>query len=203
MVPNHVPLVLAIYHSKGTTYKREHKLYGCQNCWQAEVSCSSPKPISVATIETSHITLYANSDGHFNVTSIINDKGSIRFYTISSGYRGNHGHHKQWWSKTTWYNPPPPRRGEPITIVTANGTSAAYKVKLDMFEGPLDLLLYLIKKEEVDIINIPVAKITKQYLEYVQLTSYLKIYLKQLSNFLIKYYLLLLKLIYLLHLSTL
>lgn len=38
-----------------------------------------------------------------------------------------------------------------------------------MYEGPLDLLLYLIKKEEVDIINIPVAKITKQYLEYVQI----------------------------------
>ncbi|MFB3080349.1 MAG: aspartyl protease family protein [Nitrosomonadaceae bacterium] len=79
MVPNHVPLVLAKYHSEGTTYQREHKLYGCQNCWQAKVSCSSPKPISVATIETSHITLYANSDGHFNVTSIINDKGFIRF----------------------------------------------------------------------------------------------------------------------------
>jgi len=44
-----------------------------------------------------------------------------------------------------------------------------YKIKLDMYEGPLDLLLYLIKKEEVDIINIPVAKITNQYLEYVQI----------------------------------
>ncbi|MDD5437200.1 MAG: segregation/condensation protein A, partial [Candidatus Omnitrophica bacterium] len=32
-----------------------------------------------------------------------------------------------------------------------------YKVKLDMFEGPLDLLLYLIQKEEVDIYDIPIA----------------------------------------------
>lgn len=43
-----------------------------------------------------------------------------------------------------------------------------YKVKLDVFEGPLDLLLYLIKKEEVDIYDIPVAKITDQYLEYLE-----------------------------------
>jgi len=43
-----------------------------------------------------------------------------------------------------------------------------YKVKLDVFEGPLDLLLYLIKKEEVDICDIPVAKITDQYLEYLE-----------------------------------
>jgi len=44
-----------------------------------------------------------------------------------------------------------------------------YKVKLEIFEGPLDLLLYLIKKEEVDIYDIPIEKITKQYLEYLDL----------------------------------
>jgi segregation and condensation protein A len=44
-----------------------------------------------------------------------------------------------------------------------------YKVKLDVFEGPLDLLLYLIQKEEVDIYDIPIAKITDQYLEYLEL----------------------------------
>ena len=44
----------------------------------------------------------------------------------------------------------------------------SYKVKLDVFEGPLDLLLYLIKKEEVDIYDIPIAKITDQYLEYLE-----------------------------------
>ena len=42
-----------------------------------------------------------------------------------------------------------------------------YKVKLDVFEGPLDLLLYLIKKEEADIFDIPIAKITEQYLQYL------------------------------------
>ena len=44
-----------------------------------------------------------------------------------------------------------------------------YKVQLEVFEGPLDLLLYLIKKEEVDIYNIPISKITSQYMEYLDL----------------------------------
>lgn len=42
-----------------------------------------------------------------------------------------------------------------------------YKVKLDVFEGPLDLLLYLIKRDEVDIYEISIERITKQYLEYL------------------------------------
>lgn len=42
------------------------------------------------------------------------------------------------------------------------------KVKLEVFEGPLDLLLYLIKKEEIDIYDIPIAKITEQYLGYLE-----------------------------------
>ncbi len=48
-----------------------------------------------------------------------------------------------------------------------------YKVKLEVFEGPLDLLLYLIKKEELDIYDIPIAKITDQYLEYLELMQLL------------------------------
>ena len=45
----------------------------------------------------------------------------------------------------------------------------AYKVQLtDVFEGPMDLLVYLIKKNEVDIHDIPIARITRQYLEYVE-----------------------------------
>ncbi len=48
-----------------------------------------------------------------------------------------------------------------------------YKVKLDVFEGPLDLLLYLIKKDEVEIYDIPIAKITDQYLEYLELMQLL------------------------------
>lgn len=48
-----------------------------------------------------------------------------------------------------------------------------YKVKLEVFEGPLDLLLYLIKKEEIDIYDIPIAKITDQYLGYIELMKLL------------------------------
>lgn len=49
----------------------------------------------------------------------------------------------------------------------------AYRVKLDNFEGPLDLLLFLIKKNEVDIYDIPIAEITAQYLEYVEIIKLL------------------------------
>lgn len=42
-----------------------------------------------------------------------------------------------------------------------------YKVKLEIFEGPLDLLLYLIKKDEIDIYDVSIGRITKQYLEYI------------------------------------
>ncbi len=42
-----------------------------------------------------------------------------------------------------------------------------YKVKIEVFEGPLDLLLYLIKKEEVDIYSVSIERITGQYLEYL------------------------------------
>jgi segregation and condensation protein A len=42
-----------------------------------------------------------------------------------------------------------------------------YKVKLEVFEGPLDLLLYLIKKDEVDIYDISIERITAQYLEFM------------------------------------
>jgi len=43
-----------------------------------------------------------------------------------------------------------------------------YKVKLEVFEGPLDLLLYLIKQDEIDIYDISLERITGQYLEYLQ-----------------------------------
>ena len=43
-----------------------------------------------------------------------------------------------------------------------------YRVKLDIFEGPFDLLLFLIRKNEVDIYDIPIAKITEQFLEYIE-----------------------------------
>ncbi|MEJ2635516.1 MAG: segregation/condensation protein A [Calditrichia bacterium] len=49
----------------------------------------------------------------------------------------------------------------------------AYKIKLPIFEGPFDLLIYLIRKNEVDIYDIPIAEITHQYLEYVELMTML------------------------------
>lgn len=45
----------------------------------------------------------------------------------------------------------------------------AMEVFLEAFEGPLDLLLYLIKKQNLDILNIPIAEVTRQYMEYVEL----------------------------------
>ena len=50
-----------------------------------------------------------------------------------------------------------------------------YKVKLEVFEGPLDLLLYLIKRDEIDIYDISIDRITRQYLEYLQAFKELKI----------------------------
>lgn len=45
----------------------------------------------------------------------------------------------------------------------------ALEVLLDSFSGPLDLLLYLIRKQNIDILDIPIVSITKQYLQYIQL----------------------------------
>ncbi len=50
-----------------------------------------------------------------------------------------------------------------------------YKVKLDIFEGPLDLLLYLAKKDEVDVHDLSMERITKQYLEYMNAFKMLNI----------------------------
>jgi len=51
----------------------------------------------------------------------------------------------------------------------------ALAVVLDTFEGPLDLLLYLIKKQNLDILNIPILKITQQYMEYISMMTELKL----------------------------
>ena len=50
-----------------------------------------------------------------------------------------------------------------------------YEVKLEIFEGPLDLLIHLIHKNEVDIFDIPIATITDQYLEYLDIMKALNI----------------------------
>lgn len=49
----------------------------------------------------------------------------------------------------------------------------SYKIKLEIFEGPLDLLLYLVKKDHLNIYDIPIAKVTQQYLEYINLMQLL------------------------------
>src|SRR6185436_3357587 len=51
----------------------------------------------------------------------------------------------------------------------------SYSVKLDSFEGPLDLLIHLIKRNEVNIYDIPIALITKQYLEYIEMMQELNL----------------------------
>jgi segregation and condensation protein A len=47
-------------------------------------------------------------------------------------------------------------------------TSDSYQVRLEVFEGPLDLLLFLIRKKKIDIHNIPIAVITREYLDYLE-----------------------------------
>lgn len=42
-----------------------------------------------------------------------------------------------------------------------------YEIKLDAFEGPLDLLMHLIEKNKIDIYDIPIAVLTEQYMEYL------------------------------------
>lgn len=58
-----------------------------------------------------------------------------------------------------------------------------YIVELEAFHGPLDLLLFLIEKNEVDIYDIPIAKITNQYMEYIEKLSSINI--EQVGDFLI------------------
>ena len=63
----------------------------------------------------------------------------------------------------------------PQEETAAQDAAAGLDVKLDIFEGPLDLLLHLIKKEEIDISDIPIARITEQYLEYLEMMKDLNV----------------------------
>ncbi|MBX3703553.1 MAG: segregation/condensation protein A [Steroidobacteraceae bacterium] len=76
--------------------------------------------------------------------------------------------------------PPPPQQGEmPFAIVDGEPVTEvprdlyippqALEVFLEAFEGPLDLLLYLIRRQNLDVLDIPIADITRQYMEYIQL----------------------------------
>src|SRR5438445_3694157 len=51
----------------------------------------------------------------------------------------------------------------------------SYRIRLNEFEGPLDLLLHLIKKDEINIYDIPIATITKQYLDYIKMMKSLNL----------------------------
>ncbi len=55
----------------------------------------------------------------------------------------------------------------PETPMNAPETTEGYQVRLEIFEGPLDLLLFLIRKKKIDIHDIPIAAITRDYLEYL------------------------------------
>ena len=51
----------------------------------------------------------------------------------------------------------------------------ALEVFLEAFEGPLDLLLYLVRRQNLDILDIPIAKVTRQYMEYIELMKELRL----------------------------
>ncbi|MFU8896516.1 MAG: segregation and condensation protein A [Gammaproteobacteria bacterium] len=67
--------------------------------------------------------------------------------------------------------------GEPLTAIPMDLyiPPHALEVILDAFEGPLDLLLYLIKRQNIDILNIPIAKITHQYMQYIEVMQELQL----------------------------
>lgn len=66
--------------------------------------------------------------------------------------------------------------GEPITELPRDLyiPPHALEVFLEAFEGPLDLLLYLIRRQNIDILNIPIVEITRQYVQYIELMSELQ-----------------------------
>ena len=67
--------------------------------------------------------------------------------------------------------------GEPVTELPQDLYIPPYalQVFLEAFEGPLDLLLYLIRRQNIDILNIPIAEITRQYIEYIELMKELQL----------------------------
>lgn len=84
-------------------------------------------------------------------------------------------------------NTPSPQVQQPLPLAFVNGEAVmdkpedlyippdALEVILEAFEGPLDLLLYLIRKQKVDIVELPVLQITRQYMEYVDVMKDLKL----------------------------
>jgi segregation and condensation protein A len=81
---------------------------------------------------------------------------------------------------------PPPAQGEmPFAVVEGQPISEmprdlyippqALEVFLEAFEGPLDMLLYLIRRQNLDILDIPIAEITRQYMRYIELMQVLQL----------------------------
>jgi segregation and condensation protein A len=68
-------------------------------------------------------------------------------------------------------------QGEAITVLPKDLyiPPEALEVILEAFEGPLDLLLYLIRRQNLDVLNIPIAEITRQYMEYVEMMKALNL----------------------------
>ncbi len=81
--------------------------------------------------------------------------------------------------------PPPQQEEMPFAIVHGDPVTElprdlyippqALEVFLEAFEGPLDLLLYLIKRHNIDILDIPIAEVTRQYMEYIELMEELRL----------------------------
>ena len=67
--------------------------------------------------------------------------------------------------------------GEPVTTLPQDLYIPPYalQVFLEAFEGPLDLLLYLIRRQNIDILDIPIAEVTKQYVQYIELMHELQL----------------------------
>src|SRR6056300_327481 len=67
--------------------------------------------------------------------------------------------------------------GEPVTQLPQDLYIPPYalEVFLEAFEGPLDLLLYLIRRQNIDILDIPIAEITKQYVQYIEVMKELQL----------------------------
>jgi segregation and condensation protein A len=86
---------------------------------------------------------------------------------------------------STTFAPPPKQQEIPLAVVRGEPVLEipqdlyippdALEVILDAFEGPLDLLLYLIRRQNLDILDIPIAEITRQYVEYIEMMQDLKL----------------------------
>jgi segregation and condensation protein A len=87
--------------------------------------------------------------------------------------------------ETDTFDPPPQQAEMPFAIVEGEPVTQmpkdlyippdALQVFLEAFEGPLDLLLYLIRRQNLDILDIPIAEITRQYMKYIEVMAELQL----------------------------